>query len=227
MFAMTCSTLGMLSRGKMNPDSIWVGSIVPSIAPIIATRCDDVRAEIRIPMESATRMNSPPSASSKSKLPRIGTPNTSRASSSTVSTLRNPMTMYGATLPTMICHGRRGDTSSASMVPISFSRVSESAVMSAAMMLSTRVISPGTKRFALSRVGLKRARASGTIRMAPTCCCCSSSYLWTTAVTKFCLAVPVLGSVASVMMRSCATPSDDRREPNRGSNSMATCAVSV
>ncbi len=73
------------------------------------------------------------------------------------------MPRYGATLPMMICQGRSGDTSSASIVPVSFSRVSESAVMSAAMIMSTIAISPGTKRFVLARVGLNRDRACGTI----------------------------------------------------------------
>ena len=41
----------MLSTGKMKPDSSIVGSMVPSIAPIIATRCDDVRAETRMPSD--------------------------------------------------------------------------------------------------------------------------------------------------------------------------------
>ena len=49
---------GMLSIGKMKPDNSMVGSIVPTIAPIIATRCDEVRAEIRMPSESDTRMKS-------------------------------------------------------------------------------------------------------------------------------------------------------------------------
>jgi hypothetical protein len=46
----------MLSSGKMNPDSRMFGSIVPSSANIIATRCDEVRAEMRRPSESDTRM---------------------------------------------------------------------------------------------------------------------------------------------------------------------------
>ena len=50
----------MLSIGKMNPDSSIVGSIVPTSAPIIATRCEEVRAEIRMPSDSDTRMNSTP-----------------------------------------------------------------------------------------------------------------------------------------------------------------------
>ncbi len=63
----------------------------------------------------------------------------------------------------MISHGRSGETSSASIVPVSFSRVSEIAVMSAEMIVSTNAISPGTNKFELSRVGLKRKRTRGTI----------------------------------------------------------------
>ena len=58
----------------------------------------------------------------------------------------------------MICHGRSGETSSASIVPVSFSRVSEIAVISDEMIVSTNAIRPGTNRFELSRVGLKRMR---------------------------------------------------------------------
>src|SRR4051794_13403884 len=64
----------------------------------------------------------------------------------------------------MICHGRSGDTSNASIVPVSFSRVSEIAVISDEMIVSTNAISPGTNRFELARVGLNRIRTLGTIR---------------------------------------------------------------
>jgi hypothetical protein len=70
---MICSGVGMLSIGKMNPERSMVGSIVPIIAPIIATRCDDVRAEISIPSDKVTRMNRNPSANSNRRLPRMGT----------------------------------------------------------------------------------------------------------------------------------------------------------
>ena len=50
--------------------------------------------------------------------------------------------------------GRIGETSSISMVPVSFSRVIEIAVISAETMVSTKATSPGTKRWALSSVGL-------------------------------------------------------------------------
>ena len=65
----------------------------------------------------------------------------------------------------MIDHGRNGDTSSASIVPVSFSRVSEIAVMSDARMVSTKAISPGTKMFELSRVGLNRMRVVAEMRV--------------------------------------------------------------
>ena len=51
--------------------------------------------------------------------------------------------------PTMICQGRSGETSSASIVPDSFSRVSEIAVISEEMIVSTNAMRPGTKRFEL------------------------------------------------------------------------------
>ena len=54
--AMTRSGHGMLSIGKMNPERRMVGSIVPASAPIIATRCDDVRDEMRMPNDSDVRM---------------------------------------------------------------------------------------------------------------------------------------------------------------------------
>src|SRR5207237_9651347 len=81
----------------------------------------------------------------------------------TTSALARPMARYGVTLPPMISHGRSGDTSSASIVPVSFSRVSEIAVISAEMIVRTNAIRPGTKRFLLSRVGLKRMRVTGTM----------------------------------------------------------------
>ena len=67
----------------------------------------------------------------------------------------------------MISSGLSGETRRISIVPVSFSRVREIAVISAEMMVSTKAMSPGTNRFELARVGLKRIRASGTMRMAP------------------------------------------------------------
>ena len=64
----------------------------------------------------------------------------------------------------MICCGRRGETSSTSIVPRSFSRDNEIAVISAETSTSTSAIRPGTKRFTLSSVGLNRMRVSVTIR---------------------------------------------------------------
>ena len=58
------------------------------------------------------------------------------------------------TLPTTMALGRIGETSSISMVPVSFSRAIEIAVISAETIVSTKASSPGTKRWALSSVGL-------------------------------------------------------------------------
>ena len=57
----------------------------------------------------------------------------------------------------MICHGRSGETSSVSIVPVSFSRVSEMAVISDEMIgEDERHQARARKRFELSRVGLNR-----------------------------------------------------------------------
>src|SRR6267143_5139080 len=76
-----------------------------------------------------------------------------------------PIARYGVTFPAMISHGRSGETSSASIVPVSFSRVSEMAVISDEMIVRTNAMRPGTNRFELSRVGLKRMRLWGTMRI--------------------------------------------------------------
>ena len=60
-----------------------------------------------------------------------------------------------------------GETSSISIVPVSFSREIEIAVISAETMVSTNATSPGTKRWELSSVGLYRIRACASIRSAP------------------------------------------------------------
>src|SRR3954464_10905011 len=77
------------------------------------------------------------------------------------------MIRYGKTLPTMIDQGRNGDTRSASRVPVSFSRVSEIAVISDEMIVRTNAIRPGTNRLELWRVGLNRVRTCALIVKAP------------------------------------------------------------
>ena len=66
-------TMEALLVSPLRPWQIIVGSMVPASAPSIATRCDEVRAEIRMPSDSETRMNNRPSASSSVRLPRSGT----------------------------------------------------------------------------------------------------------------------------------------------------------
>ena len=113
----------------------------------------------------------------------------------------------------MISHGRSGETSSASIVPVSFSRVSEMAVIRAEMIVRTNAISPGTKRFLLSRVGLNRMRVTGTMRApaptpstlpAPPASPASAAHWFTTACAYACNRLPVFGSVVSVMISNRA-----------------------
>ena len=73
------------------------------------------------------------------------------------------------TLPATMATGRMGETSSISIVPVSFSREIEMAVMRAETMVSTNATSPGTKRCALSSVGLYRIRDCVSMRSAPRC----------------------------------------------------------
>ena len=148
----------------MNPESSSVGIMSPASAAIIAVRWLGALVEITMPSASAVTMYSPLSASRSTRLPRSGTPNTVRAATSTRSTLTKPSTMYGMTLPATIALGRMGETSSISIVPVSFSREIEMAVISADTIVSTNATRPGTKRCALSSVGLYRIRAAVSIR---------------------------------------------------------------
>src|SRR5690606_36230611 len=145
---------GRLAIGKIIPDSSVLGSMVPTIAPSIAARCDVVRAAISTPRARPTMAYSTLAESSSVRLPRNGTRNTSQAARSADTTLTIARNRYGTTLPTIICHGRSGDTSRTSSVPRSFSRDREFAVMSAVTSVRTSAMSPGTKRFTLSSAGL-------------------------------------------------------------------------
>ena len=68
-----CSTFGMLSMGKSMPERSIVGSMstMPEIS--IATSCLATRVDIRIPIDSDTRMNSSDTSTTHIRLPDIGT----------------------------------------------------------------------------------------------------------------------------------------------------------
>jgi len=135
------------------------------------------------------------------------------------------MTTYGTTLPTTIATGCSGETSSISIVPVSFSRVIEMAVIIAETMVSTSAMSPGTKRFTLSSVGLNRMRAATSSRTPPARMVCSACQRCSTADAYACMMLPVLGSAASVTtwMDSGARPSSARS--TSGGRTMACRSV--
>ena len=132
----------------------------------------------------------------------------------------------------MISHGRSGETSSASIVPVSFSRVSEMAVISDEMIVSTNAIRPGTNRFELSRVGLKRMRTSGAMTMRDARAtdgvgrgaAARAGSRRSPPARRPAARLPVFGSVASVTIRICAGSPRPRSAAKPGSNTIASCA---
>ena len=65
---------------------------------------------------------------------------------------------YGIVLPSMISNGRRGDTMSCSIVPLSFSRTTVRDVDMTAVRTMMNPISPGTRNFDEIRSGLYQMR---------------------------------------------------------------------
>ena len=109
-------------------------------------------------------------------------------------------------------------------MPVSFSRVREIAVISDDTIVSTKAIRPGTNRFELRRVGLKRMRTAGVMRTARACAACSCSNAWTTADAYACTMLPVFGSVASATISRLAGTPRPARSAKSGSKTIAPCA---
>ena len=113
-----------------------------------------------------------------------------------------------------------GETSSISIVPVSFSREIEIAVISADTIVSTNATRPGTKRCALSSVGLYRIRAVVSIRSGPPPGTASRYHRCTIAVAYPSMMPPVLGSLPSVRSWiGSESPRPIRRSTSRGSTS--------
>jgi hypothetical protein len=123
----------------------------------------------------------------------------------------------------MICTGRSGETSSTSIVPVSFSRVMVMEVISVETSMRITAMSPGTKRLTLSSVGLKRIRTTGSMRTPPEvpldnsrCTSCSTAAVYDRMMRA------VFGSVASVMICTAARPSCASCWAKFGSKTMAS-----
>ena len=231
----------MLAIGKIIPESSVLGSIV-------ADHRDEHRHALRRRArrdEHAERERRPsrracsPRAAAR-RLPRNGTWNTSHAASKRGDARwRRRAARYGSTLPTMICHGRSGETSSTSSVPRSFSRDSEIAVISAETSVSTSAIEPGTKRFTLSSVGLKRMRTRGTMRTRDRAARRASACVRGDHGARVaCIVVPVFGSDASLTTsslrrrrrraaRRSPARTRPRRRPRRGGTAARAPPCSV
>ena len=128
----------------MKPERRIVGSIIPTKEIKIAACMLLAMVEISIPTDRLSIIYNIDSASSSIILPLTESPNTSHERISIRITLMKERRKYGTTLPRIICIGRRGETSSTSMVPNSFSRVIVTDVMRAHISISIMVITPGT-----------------------------------------------------------------------------------
>ena len=99
-----------------------------------------------MPKDKVVNINNNNSNNNNKRLPLIGTPNTKYPSSNTTIEITKARKIYGITLAMMICIGFMGDASKTSIVPSSFSRVSEIEVIIAVTSINIIVIKPGTNR---------------------------------------------------------------------------------
>lgn len=72
IFEIHCNAIGMLSIGKINPESRIVGNNKPPMDIIMAVCCVEVFVEINIPRESVVMIKRVSSSMSSKMLPRIG-----------------------------------------------------------------------------------------------------------------------------------------------------------
>ena len=158
----------MLAIGKIIPDSSELGSMVPSIAPSIAARCDDVRrrdqnAEGQRHHRVENALGEQQDYAAAKRHVKHEPRGEERRDH-----VREREAEVGQHLADDDLPGPQWRHQHISSVPRSFSRDSEIAVISAETSVSTSAISPGTKRFTLSSVGLKRMRISGIDLYRPT-----------------------------------------------------------
>ena len=69
---MICKMVGILEIGKINPESIIVGSIKPINETIIAVCCEAVELEMSNPSDKEVIINKALSANNRKMLPFIG-----------------------------------------------------------------------------------------------------------------------------------------------------------
>ena len=115
----------------------------------IATSCLATRVDIRIPIDSDTSMNSSDTSTTHIRLPDIGTLIRNTDRQSTISRMKAETTKYGIALASITEKGFTGETSSTSIVPLSFSRTMDTEVIIAHTSMRIMPMTPGTKLKAL------------------------------------------------------------------------------
>ena len=135
MCVIHCTTVGMLEIGKMKPDRIIVGSSDDNSATWKATCWVCAMVEISSPCACAPTRNRPIDRHNSAHEPRIGRSNSSIAARITVIAETNEITRYGSVLPRMYGSGLSGAIRTCSMVPRSFSRTTDSAVDTTAVII--------------------------------------------------------------------------------------------
>ena len=118
----------MLAIGKMNPESISVGSRETTAASWKATCCVSATVEINRPSACALTRNSERASSSTTHDPRIGSPNSTIAATMIAIAETSEMMKYGIVLPAMNLVAASGAMRICSIVPRSFSPTTDSAV---------------------------------------------------------------------------------------------------
>ena len=143
--AMKAAGIGGALIGNINPDKRIVGNIKANNDIIKATWWVCAFVEIRTPSASATRINKNISKSRRPALPTRGNPKMTLPSPTMIRAFINDNIKYGTTLATITCPGFIGDASNTSIVPSSFSFVSEMEVNIAETIIKIIAITPGIK----------------------------------------------------------------------------------
>jgi hypothetical protein len=136
------------------PDSSITGIInaIPEMS--MAATCVSEMVEMSSPKHSDTKIKMIETSVSEKMLPATGTWSTNTESTNIVTRLMNESTKYGTAFAMMIFNGFIGDTSSTSMVPVSFSLTIEMEVIMAHININIMPITPGTKLKELFMLGL-------------------------------------------------------------------------
>ena len=140
--------------------------------------------EINRPCAWAPTRNRPMANSSSGHDPRMGMSNSTMAANTISTADVNDIARYGRVFPRMYATGPTGAILTCSIVPRSFSRTTERAVETTAVIIEMYAIRPGTRNRALRSCGLYQMRGStittGVGSRAPgverSVCICTAPY---------------------------------------------------